>query len=421
LRDQDRKGTLNVRERHAAAASTTSATTAEHPPADHAGHGAARPKTPARPALSPTRGASPPSTPSPPGATIERLILHQLDSARGRLELVDEEVALDERTHTFFAAQIAAGADRADWRAAFLDPGGDVPALCRRLLAGPDEFVAASRHLALRLYDQMRARPNLIAPGDFVVTTFRRRDGTPHVALLKLDLDGDRLVREFARVGSRRVVRIAAAENLLPEARHLQKCALLRPTPDAAAFEVTLLDTQAGPRSDGVAAFFYKGFLTAALVPSARRRTRLFLAASETWLAAHASRFTPAQLLGFYRARRRVLAGDIVHLANFAREALPEADPAALPDAPELRRELVAHLVAALFDAREETIERFDVDRATADPVVRAVTLELDGGARLKVDARLFDQLMRVTERRTGEQKIRLVLESLTLREVTGG
>jgi hypothetical protein len=420
LRDQDRKGALNVRERNTAAASTTSATTAEHPPADLVRGSDAGPKTPGRPAMASPRGASSPSTSPPPSATIERLILHQLDSARGRLELVDEEVALDERTHAFFAAQIAAGADRADWRAAFLDPGSDVPLLCRRLLAGPEEFVAASRHLALRLYDQMRARPNLIAPGDFVATVFRRRDGAPHVALLKLDLDGERLVREFARVGSRRVVRIAAADNLLPEARHLQKCALLRPTTDA-AFEVTLLDTQAGPRSDGVAAFFYKGFLTAALVPSARRRTRLFLAASETWLAAHASRFTPPQLLGFYRARRAALAGDTVHLTDFAHAALPETGPATLPDAPELRRDLVAHLVAALFDAREETVERFAVDRATADPVVRAVTLELDGGARLKVDARLFDTLVHVTGRRTGEQKIQLVLESLTLREVTSG
>jgi hypothetical protein len=386
-------------------------------------------------------GAEPPpvtttSSTAPPGATarpaqptdrrpalaIERLILHQLDSARGRLELVDEPPELDERTHTFFAGQIAAAAERADWRAGFVDSMSEVPLLCRQLLDGPEAFVAASRQLALRLYDQMRARPNQIVPGDFVVSVFRDAGGEQQVALLKLDLESERLIREFVRRGARTLVRIAAAENLLPEARRLQKCALLRASPaEEAGFDVTLLDTQAGPRSDGVAAFFYRGFLGAALIPSARRRTRLFLSASETWVGAHAGRLTPAQLLAFYSARRTALAGDTLHLGDFAREALPDRGPAALPDAHELRRSVVVQLSAALFDPADRAADRFEVDRATADPVVRSVTLELDGGARLKVDARLFDTLVRVTEHRTGERKVQLVLESLTLREVTSG
>jgi hypothetical protein len=374
----------------------------------------------------------------PPRASevrIERLILHQLDNTRGRLELVDEEVPLDARTAAFFAAHIASAAERADWHAAFVDAESEVPRLCRRLLAGSTEFVAASRQLALRLYDQMRTRPNLIAPGDFVVTVFRhgqsgRQPGQidqPHVALLKLDPDEERLVREFRHHGARTIVRISAAENLLPETRRLQKCALLRATSDAGdaiGFEVTLLDTQAGPRSEGIAAFFYRGFLTAALAPSARRRTRLFLGATETWLSDQSTRFTPAQIFAFYRARRAALAGDEVRLAEFARAALPET----LTNAAALRASLLAHLSIALFDGRldaagldgrEPHAAAFVVDRATADPVVRTVTLELDGGARLRVDARLFDALIDVAEWRTGERKIQLTLASLTLKEVT--
>lgn len=360
-------------------------------------------------------------TSAPPSSIqVERLILHQLDSAHGHLELVDEEVVLDAHVDAFFAGQIAAAAERADWRAAFLDAQAEVPLLCRRLLAGSDEFVAASRQLALRLYDQMRARPNLIAPGDFVVAVFRRADGEPHLALLKLDLDNGRLVRQFTRSDGRTIVRVTAAENLLPEARRLQKCALVR-SAAAGDFDVTLLDSQAGPRSDGVAAFFYRGFLTTALAPSARRRTRLFLTASETWLAAHTARFAPGQLLGFYRARRTALAVDFVELADFAATALPESGPHAHLDARELRASLVDHLRAALFERGDADVAGFVVDRATADPVVRTVTLELDGGARLRVDANLFDALVRVTPRRTSEQKVQLVLESLTLREVAGG
>ena len=47
------------------------------------------------------------------------------------------------------------------------------------------------------------------------------------------------------------------------------------------------------------------------------------------------------------------------------------------------------------------------------------VELELDGGARLIVPAERFADLVRVEPARTAENKYRLVIESLTLREVS--
>lgn len=344
---------------------------------------------------------------------IDRLILHHLDNARGTLRLVDEPVALDERSAAFFAGHLDAAARRADWRARFADAEGEAAALCRRLAVGPEEFVAASQRLAERLYAQMRLRPNQITPGDFVVIAYQHGD-RPHLALLKLDPD-QRLVRRFSRVGEHTRVTIQAADNLLPEARMLQKCALLR---DAAGdFEVTLLDTQAGPRSDGVAAFFYRGFLAVTLAPSARRRTRLFLTASDTWISRHGDALAPPQLLRFYRARRAALGGDVLDLIAFVADALPE-------DASR-QGDLLAHLVAALFDRADGVhtdgprAASFAVDRATADPVVRYVTLELDGGARLRVEAARFAALVRVAETRR-DGKIRLVIDTLTASEVSG-
>src|SRR5581483_587142 len=120
---------------------------------------------------------------------------------------------------------------------------------------------------------------------------------------------------------------------------------------------------------EGVAAFFYRGFLDAGLMPSARRRTRLFLTASDTWISRHERELAPAQLLAFYRARRQVLAADTLDLGSFASAALPEL--------PALAETLVTHLHAALFEPGDPT-QTFAVDRAVADPVVRNVTLELD-------------------------------------------
>jgi 37-kD nucleoid-associated bacterial protein len=362
--------------------------------------------------------ALPTATTTPDAVVIERLILHSLNNATGKLLLVNEEAQLDERSEAYFADHVTSALRRADWRARFERAESEIPQLCRRLFAGAEDFVASSRALAEKLFVQMGKRAQQITPGDFVVIVFHFAGAQErHIALLKLDPDDQRLIREYRVVGERLTVRISIARNLLPESRRLQKCALLRPTAGTSGvdeFAVTLLDTQAGPRSDGVAAFFYRGFLNVTLEPSARRRTRLFLSCTESWLAQRAASFTPAQLLLFYRARRDALRADAVRLAVFARAAL-DHDAA-------LQESLISTLSTALSDGQAEgPVDAFAVDRTVAETVTRVVTLELDGGAQVKVDAARFDELVTVDGARTAESKIRLTLESLTLREVVSG
>jgi len=345
---------------------------------------------------------------------IERLILHSLNNATGKILLVNEIAELDERSDAYFADQIVSALRRADWRARFAPDDDEIPQLCHRLLAADaNDFVVASQFLANKLFEQMSKRAQQITPGDFVVALFRFADVSERqIALLKLDPDDQRLIREYRIVGERLTVRISVAQNLLPESKRLQKCALLRPAADDTDFEMTLLDTQAGPRSDGVAAFFYRGFLHATLAPSARRRTRLFLSCTETWLAQRAASFTPAQILAFYRARREALRGEAVSLSAVAEAALAgEGD---------LQRDLIAMLSSRLFEIGERA-DTFEVDRAAADAITRIVTLELDGGLQIRVDAARFDELAHVDGARTAEGKIRVVVESLTLREVASG
>ena len=341
---------------------------------------------------------------------IERLILHGIDNRSERLQLVDEPAILTGETETFFALYIEAAIQRADWRARFTDRDGEVPALCYALLDDAAEpFVTASRSLARRLYEQMR--PRTIAPGDFVVIIYTWGDESPRrIALLKLDPD-QRLVRDFSTIDGRRRVTITSAGNLLPDTGRLQKCALLTlPILDGEAFNIMLLDTQAGPRADGVAAFFYRSFLAAELEPSPRRHTREFLRCSESWLAQYRDALTPGQILRFYAARRVTLSAEMLDCVAFARMALPEhAD---------LAEELLATLRArGLAGENNEPI--CAIDRGVAAPLLSRMTIELDGGARLILPVERLDELLHLDPARTPENKFRLVVESLTLREVS--
>ena len=341
---------------------------------------------------------------------IQRLILHGIDNRGELLQLVDEPALLTGESETFFALYIEAAIQRADWRARFTDHTSEVPGLCHALLDdAPEPFVAASRSLALRLYEHMR--PRTIAPGDFVVIVYTHDDAPRrHIALLKLDPD-QRLVRDYNIVAGRRRVTIASAGNLLPDTARLQKCALLTlPAPDDGSFHIKLLDTQAGPRADGVAAFFYRGFLTTELEPSPRRHTREFLRCCDSWLALHRDTLAPGEILGFYAARRVALSADLLDCAAFTR--------AALPHHPELAAELLAALRARGL-AGEDDAAICAIDRGVAAPLLSRVIFELDGGARLIVPVERLDELLRVDPMRTAENKFRIVAESLTLREVS--
>src|SRR5689334_17329888 len=186
-----------------------------------------------------TEPATPPVIALPSRAatiTIERLILHHLDNRTGEMLLVEAELALDATIHALFANYIAQALENADWQARFLAEQPVSPAmpdLCARLLGEPSAFVAVSQEMARRLFAQMRQRPNQINPGDFVVATYTA-PGLPAscIALFKLDPDA-RLMRNFSMERGRRLVRIALADNLMPETvRQKQKCALITPATD---------------------------------------------------------------------------------------------------------------------------------------------------------------------------------------------
>jgi hypothetical protein len=329
--------------------------------------------------------------------------------------LVEAELTLDTDIRRLFTGYIAQAIESADWHARFLTDQTTIANLCDRLLREPAAFVDVSQAMARRLFEQMRQRPNQINPGDFVVAIYTAPTSASStascIALFKLDPDA-RLVRDFSMVGGRRLVSIALANNLMPQTVRLkQKCALITPSANGADFSLVLLDTLANVRSEGVAAYFYRGFLAAQILPSARRRTRLFLRATDDWLADHGAALAPRALFHVYEARRTALAGETLDLPGFAR--------AALPDNGALAAALLAWLTPHVFDAEFEPHQTlFTVDRATADPVVRFVTLELDGGGRLRIPAERFAEMVRIDEQRVGG-KIRLTIETLTLKEGT--
>lgn len=349
-----------------------------------------------------------------PGASgqvrIEAIIQHQLDNQGAQLLLAQEAGLLTSEAHELFASYIAATAARSDWIGRFAASDGDVAALCAALLGPEQAFVDASQRLAHLLFQQMR--PRTISAGDLAALIYTADgDSQRHIALLKLDPQS-RPIRAFQRVNGRLRVVYGRADNLLPDERQLQKCALLTAATPGAPFDITLLDTQAGPTAGGVAAFFYRGFLGVALAASPRRLTRRFVDLCDAWLDAHRAVLDPAALFAFYACRRAALDQTSVEVVPFAEHALPGH--------PELRHDLAEALALNLVEGESSVrLEQFSVDRAVVSSLLRYVTLELDGGARLRVRADRFASLLDPARVRRAGNRYELTISTLTLREVS--
>jgi hypothetical protein len=357
---------------------------------------------------------------------IDRLMLHYLDHQTGVCQLVDVEPQLDQPelsdlVHGRYAQYLSYAEQNADWTAEFDDTDRTVPLHCLALLRDTERFVDVSQQLALRLYDAMLLGPTNIVPGDLVVIIYHT-ERTPgdafvqRVALLKVDPDGKQLSRMLVERNGHIEVEFQRSTNTLPGIDSLQKCALISLSDDGVAaeaqFALRLLDKQAGPASQGVAAFFYRDFLGASLSSSARRRTRLFLKATNAWLDQHAGELSPVEMLRFLQARRSSLRHDRMDLRRFAAMALEgHAESAA---------GLLAYITEQVFEGNAPLADDLVIqtDQRVLKKLFEKVTLVLDGGLKLSVSAEKFAELVHLSDQRTAEGKLRLAIETLTLREV---
>ncbi len=319
--------------------------------------------------------------------------------------------------HAYFVQQIHYADTNAEWHAEFEDPAPQTMNTCALLLRFESASFAQTTHdLANRLYAIMCAPGRFrerIAPGDMIIVLYHSAKDLEHrLAIMKVEPDVERHTRDFVERDGHREVVFKPASNLLPAAEKLQKCAIVWFEADDTTPSLRLLDKDAGPASQGVAAFFYKDFLGASLGMSPKRQTRLFWTETNKWLNSQSSTFGPLELLRFFQVRRTALSGETLDARRFVIEALPNRPY----DAQSLLSVLVAKLELVDDDGRLE----FVIDSIVAKPYIENVTLLLDGKMKLVVSAETFHDLVQVSETRTGEGKISITLETLTFQEVKG-
>lgn len=354
---------------------------------------------------------------APETLVIDHLVLHYLDPDKGTPTLVDMDAELDDAMHAYFAHHISYADTNAEWYAEFDDPSYHAARTCASLLrCESDDFARTTHDLANRLNNIIGAKGRFrerIAPGDMIVVLYHNADSPSYrLAILKVELDKERHTREFVESNGRRKVVFRPTSNLLPLAERLQKCAIVWFDADDTAPSLRLLDKDAGPASEGIAAFFYKDFLGASLGMSPKRRTRLFWNETNRWINARSKSLEPQELLHFFQVRRAALSGVKLDVQSFVADALPNR--------PNEAQNLQSVLATKLHLSADNGALEFEVNSSVAKAYIEHVTLLLDGKMKLTISANQFQDLVHISEDRTGEGKITITLETLTFQEIGG-
>lgn len=319
---------------------------------------------------------------------VERVAFHELSrSKQGAVKLRLSDIALEfepqvdghdpdpvegyltEHVHRSLGDALAVAAS-------FDDPQLPTPYAIGRLF-DDDEFLDASQDVARQLLGALEA-DGRISPGTIAVIQYVPDNGNRCIGLVKFDPSLGFTLAE-KRVKEKVGLTLSSVNGVMPSVRErLQKCAFVRQPAGGDTYQLLALDRQG--RADEIADWFLHRFLTATAVATAETRTQSFYRAAALARQDVAPDLTEAQKRGLDAARDQALRDKRISTGTFIdnRDELPTE---------EIRSRYREVFESAITD------KEFDVDRSTADRLLKRAKFVGDGGLTLQVD---LDDIERV-------------------------
>ncbi len=331
---------------------------------------------------------------------VERAIMHNLDSEKDELILVDKEIELAPPTREFLRRLIETSLKNADDYA--IDTSGTSSTIlaCRDMLSTCTAFVSRSRELATALYKVMVKNKN-ISSGDLLAIAAYDNKG-PLLALFKTEFN-----HEYERQYSKRPdgtyqVSLVPNDNVVPSEHRLpQKCAFIRQT--RTDFDVQLADNQIGMKGS-VAKFFYHDFLGCELLTTAATRTINFCRAVEQWRTDYSVYLPHQGIISFTRALQRQLPSSPLNFKVFAEAALSGVQSSELSSS-----SLADFLASRVFKNDSHPLpEAFEPDPILANKLLGTISLSLADGVQLSGPSEKLQSIIESVTAQNGELNFHL-------------
>jgi 37-kD nucleoid-associated bacterial protein len=342
---------------------------------------------------------------------ITRFIVHVVNHQTGSLDLSDLDTPTGPASQfpeDFFKNYVLY-ALRNDLRrrARFREPAGKVKTAFNRLLAGGQDFIAASKDIASHLYGVMSASryKAQIKPGDIMVALFEEvgKDGAApvtYMAILKID-PSDAVIREVVNEKGRQRVLFQKRDDRIPdvEENKIQKIAVVSPErqTEPEPHDLVILDNNI--KRVGVANFFFDDFLETALSRNPKEVTEALIDGVKLFVSRRPDVVRPAlvpteRLSIVDRATALLQRTEPIALDDFTRQVV---EAAGRPEAQ--AREVRTALLQDLQNLPLEKLQPQEVVAVDAEEATRkgkTLTFLLDGGVRISGPAAAVRDLVSV-------------------------
>ncbi|MEG2539439.1 MAG: nucleoid-associated protein, partial [Clostridium sp.] len=157
--------------------------------------------------------------------TIEKAIIHIIDSTMEEPILNSRELYLNEDTLEFIGKHIAKASSDEEAKYAVFNGENNIKEMCRRIIYESDAFIDVSKEIANIVFNQTKAN-GLIPSGDLIVVKFNCEYGRM-LAIMKM-IYNKTYIHSIDYVEDEMIIDIKPQFIGLPDTmQKLQKCALI--------------------------------------------------------------------------------------------------------------------------------------------------------------------------------------------------
>lgn len=201
--------------------------------------------------------------------TVEKVILHILNSKNNKCKLSDFEISLNTQLNSKINAYIIdSSRDDAKVFSVFQECDDNVIyKSCKKIKEKPECFVDQSQKIARELYKAMKGTN--AASANLLIVKYKHGEESA-LGIFKIEL-GDTLLMNEKPVKDKYKISLEAVGNAISDSRKLQKCALIyEDVFEDESNPILLLDKQDNDVSD----YFMRGFLGCELLSNSKKNTK---------------------------------------------------------------------------------------------------------------------------------------------------
>ncbi|MFZ5968189.1 MAG: nucleoid-associated protein [Bacillota bacterium] len=332
---------------------------------------------------------------------VKKSIIHVLDKNTDAPILTDFEQEIDEDIHEFLEKHIIKSlADEENRKGKFRTGSTAVKDACQRILEDENNFVDASKEIAIQLFKAMKNHNN-ISSSDLVVCLYTAED-KDYIGILKLDYKKS-FIHNIEFFEDRFKITIMPQAIGLPGmGQRLQKCAFIKPYESDDEFDLILLDKQGfGKEEDTeIAEFFAHHFLNCEVLVDNRDKTKLFRLAAEKW--------TRKNLKDDIEKAQEIREEVISCLRNDIELDIEKFSQQVLGNDASLQTNFMQHL-----DKEGLTVESFDIDKTWVDRKIKKRVLKTDTGIEIKGMIEDMEDDSKIEVKRNGDGTVNIIIKSV--------